>query len=285
MTNTPAPEDYLVIADGLSPAPRILPRLLDVLSDPASDVSQVIELISYDPGLTSKVLRASNSAFVGLPEPAGDVGEAVNLLGINFVYQLTAAACGASTFQSGAGGTSALLWQHSVTTALAAQLLAADLGLDAGSLFTAALLHDIGKAVLAEQWKENYWSMVEQTRSAPFELVALEQQAFKLHHAELGGRVLAHWKFPPSISASVWHHHAPMPGMPFERDTACVTLADAVAGAINNRPTTAVELFPLTPGQERALSVFEFSPEDLKRYLARTQENFEFVNAMCQVGL
>lgn len=167
--NTLAPEAYLPVADRLSPASRILPRLLNVMSDPDvdADVSQIIDLISFDPGLTSKVLRASNSAFVGLPEPARDVGEAVNRLGVNFVYQLAAAACGASTFQSGAGGSSAQLWQHSVTAALAAQLLADDLGLDTGPLFTAALLHDIGKAVLAEQWKDDYWGLVEQTRSSP----------------------------------------------------------------------------------------------------------------------
>jgi hypothetical protein len=64
-----------------------------------------------------------------------------------------------------------------------------------------------------------------------------------------------------------------------------LTLADAVAEAITDAPTARVELFPLSSGQERALAVFGFTAEDLKRYLGRTQENFEFVNAMCQIGL
>jgi putative nucleotidyltransferase with HDIG domain len=285
MMNIPSPEEYLPIADRLSAAPRILPRLLSVLEDPASDVSQVIELISFDQGLTSKVLRASNSAFVGLPEPARDVGEAVNQLGVNFIYQLATAVCGAATFRSANGNTAARLWQRSVTAGLAAQLLAEELQLDRGLLFTAAILHDIGQAVFAEQWKDDYWLLVDQTRSVPSNLPMLEEQAFRLHHGELGGRLLAHWKFPPSISASVWHHHAPVAGMPFERETACLTLADAVAEAITDAPTARVELFPLSSGQERALAVFGFTAEDLKRYLGRTQENFEFVNAMCQIGL
>jgi putative nucleotidyltransferase with HDIG domain len=284
MTKALTTDEYLQIADRLSAAPRILPRLLNVLSDPASDVSQVIELISFDPGLTSKVLRASNSAFVGLPEPAHDVGEAVNLLGVNFIYQLAAAACGASTFQVGNGSASANLWPHAVTTALAAQLLAEDQQLEQGLMFTAALLHDIGKSVFSEQWKDEYWGVVEQSRSAPSRLLELEERAFKVNHAELGGRLLAHWKFPPPIAASVWHHHAPLPGMPFERHAACVTLADAVAEAITEQPPGSAGLFPLTPGQQSALALFERTAEDLKRYLARTQENFEFVDAMCQMG-
>jgi putative nucleotidyltransferase with HDIG domain len=278
-------DDYLRIADRLSPAPRILPRLLNVLSDPSSDVSQIVELISFDPDLTSKVLRASNSAFVGLPEPARDVSEAVHLLGMEFVYQLAAAACGASTFKSSrADSPSARLWRHSATTALAAQLLAADLQLDSGALFTAALLHEIGKAVLAEHWQEEYWILLEQTRCAPAELPELERQYFQLSHGELGGRLLAHWKFPPSIAASVWHHHAPLKGMPFERETACVTLADAVAEAITERQAAPPDLLPLSPGQDRALAVFELTAKDLKSYIARTQENFEFIDGMCQIG-
>lgn len=285
MAQLPSVEEYLIIAERLSAAPRILPRLLNVLSDPASDVTEVIDLISFDPGLTSKVVRASNSAFVGLSEPASDVGEAINQLGISFVYQLVAAACGASAFQSENQKASASLWQHSATTALAAQLFAGDLDLEQGPLFTAALLHDIGKTVLAEHWNDRYWDLVEQTRSEPSKLPALEEQTFGLSHSELGGRLLAHWKFPPSISASVWHHHGPLPGMPFEQQTACVTLADAVAEAITERASDRRELFALTPGQEYSLGIFGLAPEDLKGYLARTQENFEFVNAMCQMGI
>lgn len=277
-------EDYLRIADRLSPAPRILPRLLTVLSDPSADVSQVIELIAFDPELTSKVLRASNSAFVGLPEPARDVSEAVNLLGIKFIYELAAAACGASTFKSGTDSPSARLWRHAATAALAAQLLAEDLQLESGPLFTAGLLHDIGKAVLAEQWQTEYWAVLEQTRAAPSELPELERQHFQLNHGELGGRLLAHWKFPPSISASVWHHHTPLQKMPFERETACVTLADAVATAITEREAGQAELFPLSPGQEQALIIFKLSLKELNGYLARTQENFEFIDGICQIG-
>lgn len=277
-------EEYLKIADRLSPAPRILPRLLNVLSDHSSDVGQVIELISFDPDLTAKVLRASNSAFVGLPEPARDVGEAVNQLGVNFVYELAAAACGSSTFGSAKGGASAALWKHAVTTALAAQILAEDFQMEPGAQFTAALLHDIGKAILAEQWHEQYWALLEQTRFSPADLPELEKATFAINHAELGGRLLAQWKFPPSISASVWHHHAPLAGMPFERETACVTLADAIAMAITGREGPTQQLFPLSPGQQQALESFSLTLKDLNAYLVRTQENFEFVDAMCQIG-
>src|SRR5260370_37711586 len=127
MMKTMTPEQYLPIAERLSSGPRILPRLLEVLSDPASDVSQVIELISFDQGLTAKVLRASNSAFVGLPEPARDVGEAANLLGENFIYQLASTAFGTSTFQCQTYDSAAQLLRRSGMTAIPDPLLTDDL--------------------------------------------------------------------------------------------------------------------------------------------------------------
>jgi putative nucleotidyltransferase with HDIG domain len=280
-----APHDpYLAIADRLPPGPRVLPRLLTLLSDPETDVNQMVDLISFDPGLTSKLLRACNSAFLGLPEPAADVSEAINRLGINVVYQLAAVACGAASFHSGPSNQLGCeLWQYSITSAFAADMLAGDLGLDRGSLFTAALLHDVGQMILAEKWKDFYWRLLQENRSGPDVLSRSEQEVFHLDHAELGGRVLAHWQFPSIIVSSVWQHTRPVRGAPFARETACLVLAESVAES-SVRP---LPVAPLSGNvvQETALSILQLTSRDLNLYLSRTQENLQFVNALCQIGL
>jgi putative nucleotidyltransferase with HDIG domain len=280
---TLAPEDYLARAARLPPAPRVLPQLLSLLSDPDCEMNQVIELISFDPGLTAKVLRTCNSAALGLARPVTDIDEAVKRLGLKLIYQLVAAAVGARSLQPATAGfpQATPLWEHSVTTALAAQMLAKDLRLSEGPLFTAGLLHDIGKVVLLETWNDEYVKLLEATAATPQELVPGEEERFAVNHGQLGGRLLAHWKFPPVIAASVWHHPAPVAGMPYERETACLTLAESVADHI--ALAAAGTLLPLTPGQEAALGVFNFTPDNLKSYVGRTLENFEFVNAMCQM--
>lgn len=280
---TIAPEEYVTKADCLPAAPRILPQLLTLLSDPDCETSQVVELVSFDPGLTTKVLRIANSAAFGLAHPITDIDEAVKRLGLKMIYQLVAAAAGSNALQpaSKAAPQPAGLWEQSVTTALAAQILAKDLKLNEGAQFTAGLLHDIGKVVLAAVWKEQYVTLMEASSPALRELVDCEKEMFDVNHAELGGRLLAHWKFPPCISASVWHHPAPMRGMPYERETACVTLAEFIAeSGLKTKWDAAVSL---TAGQKAALDMLGFSSDDLKIYTARTQENFEFVNAMCQM--
>lgn len=276
-----APEDYVAKADCLPAAPRVLPQLLTLLSNPDCETSEVVELISFDPALTAKVLRIANSAAFGLARAVTDIDEAVKRLGLRTIYQLVAAAAGSNALQtkSQSAPQPAGLWEQSVTTALAAQIIAKDLKLDEGTQFTAGLLHDIGKIVLAEVWKDQYLTLLETNTPAPHNLVDSEKEMFQVSHAELGGRLLAHWKFPPGISASVWHHPAPVPGMPFERETACLTLAEFIAES--DGKVEAIN--PLTAGQVAALDVLGFAPDQLKTYAARTQENFEFVNAMCQM--
>ena len=267
-------------ADCLPPAPRILPQLLTLLADPDCDTSQVIELISFDPGLTAKVLRICNSAAFGLSRPVTAIDEAVQRVGLRMIYQMVAAAAGAQSLQPAPQTPPPPgLWEQSVTTALAAQILAKDLRLNEGQQFTAGLLHDIGKVVLTAVWKDNYTTLL--TTPSERSLMEREQEQFHVNHAELGGRLLAHWKFPSAISASVWNHPAPVSGLPYAKETACLTIAEYIA---ESGLTAAPEAPPvLTPGQQAALAVLNFSTEHLKIYTARTQENFEFVNAMCQM--
>lgn len=277
-------EDYIAKAEFLSAAPRVLPQLLTLLSDPDCETSQVVELIAFDPGLTAKVLRIANSAAFALTRPVTDVDEAIQRLGLQTIYQLVAAAAASVALQPATHNSPqpAGLWEQSVTTALAAQIVAKDLKLDEGLQFTAGLLHDIGKVVLTEVWKEEYIDWLKAAAPEAQESVASEKELFSVNHAELGGRLLAHWKFPPGISASVWNHPAPVRGLPYERETACLTLAELIAEA-GTAGATPWDTTTLTVGQNVALAVLEISPDQLKVYAVRTQENFEFVNAMCRI--
>jgi len=47
-------------------------------------------------------------------------------------------------------------------------------------------------------------------------------------HAEVGGRLLAQWKVPPSIVEPVLHHHQPHYSFEFHRETCLIFIADRV---------------------------------------------------------
>src|SRR5262245_18032779 len=144
MNGSPMPttQDYFTDLEALPPAPQVLPQLIRLLSDLDTNTQQVVELIALDPALTAKVMQACNSALLGAATPARDVAEAVNRLGFQPIYRMVALVSGMRALKPSRtdyGIDPAILWRHSLTAALAAQLLAKEQNIDESLTFTAAL--------------------------------------------------------------------------------------------------------------------------------------------------
>ena len=127
-------------------------KLLGLIDDPAMRVSQIEEILRQDPGLTANVLRLANSAYFGIPSKIGSIRQAVTLLGLKRLIQLVIAACVNAIMDKPVSGYDlppGELWRHSIAVSVAAEGLVKELkGKAAEEIFTAALLHDVGKLVL-----------------------------------------------------------------------------------------------------------------------------------------
>jgi putative nucleotidyltransferase with HDIG domain len=78
---------------------------------------------------------------------------------------------------------------------------------DPDEAFTAGLLHDVGRLVLAMRFKDEYWTVTKGVgEQEPVE--AHERAAFGVDHAEVGGWLLEAWALPPTIIEHVRSHHA-----------------------------------------------------------------------------
>lgn len=263
--------------EALPSSPQILPKLLAALDEPDADVSRITDLVSFDPGLTAKLLTVCNSAAFSSGSPVTDIGEAVNRIGLREIYRLVAGLAGKSGLQSAKpipGFDTDALWKHCVTAALAAQLMAQDLGDDASSVFTAALLHDAGKVILAGVHRERYTRLLQHGSPSPQGLVQQEQILFGVHHADVGARLLEKWNFPAEMVAGVKHYPSPAQAGTAQRMASYVHLGDALACQLE-APDTA-------PAPE-ALEALGQTPETFAQYRDRTLENFEFVNALCRL--
>lgn len=274
-------EHVLETTDQLPPAPQVLSELLTVLSDLEADTSRAVDLITFDPGLTAKVLQTSNSALLGRGKPVDDVAEAVNRLGFQTVYRIVASASAGQILRpkGNYGVNPEAFWKHSVMTAFAAQIIARDSTEDGNLLFTAGLLHDLGKVILANAYKEGYAEVVAKTGANTPAATALEKNTYGLNHAEVGARLLARWKFSAPIISGVWFHHDPTAAGPMERYAACVNLADGLAHSIEANTSMDVAS---RPGHESALNTLKRSVDDLAGYQGQIRENMQFVEALCR---
>ncbi len=277
-------DDYINRVKSLPPAPRILPELLSLLRKDDVDADSVVKLIAFDPAITAAVLRLCNSALFAGAQPATDLQEAVTRLGFRQVYQLVAAVSGSrmlSAAQKGYGIHGGELWQHSVTAAVAAQLIARTKGDDESLAFTATLLHDIGKIVLAQALEHIYQELVENSQSQQAALIETEKRLLGVQHAEIGGRLLARWKFPENIVNAVWFHHQPSAASPHQRLAAYVYLGNMIAYFMGYG--YGHHAFALR-GRTEALEILGLKPDSMPAFMIQTFDQLQIVEALVKIN-
>lgn len=75
--------------DTLPALPEIYQRMLDELTATHGSLMNVARIIETDPGLTATVLKIVNSAFHGLNQRVDSVSQAVALLGVHLIKNIT----------------------------------------------------------------------------------------------------------------------------------------------------------------------------------------------------
>jgi len=104
------------------------------------------------------------------------------------------------------------LWRHSMDVAQTAKQLVVlatrDRGL-AASAFTAGLLHDLGKVVLAANFDEHYSGAHSLARKLQVPLWEIEREVFGASHGEIGAYLFGLWGMPPELLEAVALHHNP----------------------------------------------------------------------------
>jgi HD-like signal output (HDOD) protein len=162
-------------------------KMLSLLEEPDTAVSEVEEILRYDPGLTANVLKLANSAYFGLPSKIGSLKQAVILLGTKRLVQLVVATCVSAVMDKSVPGydmPAGDLWRHSIAVSIAAEALVKDKKIDgAEDVFTPALLHDVGKLVLGAYVREEL-EAIESIAAKGVPFVVAENMILGTDHAE-----------------------------------------------------------------------------------------------------
>ena len=197
--------------------PDVYFKILDALQEPNCPVERIADIASKDPGLTSKLLQLVNSAFFGFASTVSSPREAVMLLGTGTIRSL-ALICGLfSAFTVDPEHDFKLqdIWSHSWRVARAAERIARSERGDPVVIeqaFTAGLLHDIGKLILANALRSDYLSVVQSAAAESRVLSKLENANFGATHAEVGACLLQLWGLPSPLVEAVLYHEEPSTG-------------------------------------------------------------------------
>lgn len=195
----------------LPPTPTLMLQLIELFRRPDADVDEIVTLLRRDPALSAEVLRRCNSTFFAGDEAVLDISEAVFRIGFYEIYQMTVGMCGMRTMTTRErlpGFPAEELRRHSSITAIAAGTLAETVGVSEGIAFTAGLLHDLGKLVLALAERDKYVSVIHDSRRTGSPISVSEKQSFGFNHNEVGARLLRRWGVPEEIASPVQAHNA-----------------------------------------------------------------------------
>ncbi|MEM9109823.1 MAG: GGDEF domain-containing protein [Planctomycetota bacterium] len=204
--------DRLFGSPQLPSMPAVAMQIIDLVQQDEVNVDKIVDAVSLDPALSTKMLKTVNSSFYGLPKTIGSVHQAVVVLGLNSVKTL---ALGFSLVgkltESGAEGFDQMAyWRRSLYCATAAKQLCERLNIvQAEEVFMASLLQDVGQLALTQVLSEEYTEILNASRGDHRALSGIETERLGGDHAAVGGVLTESWGLPPLLVESIRLHERP----------------------------------------------------------------------------
>ena len=194
--------------------PTVALRVMEITANPKSSANDLMDIISPDVSLTSKILKIANSPFYGLTREISSLQHAVTVLGFKEIRNLVISTVAFDSFKNlGKNNKFDInkFWRHSFYCAIAAKTIAVDMKIESSELFVAGLVHDIGKLAMYITFPGEFMMQAEIMNPLKIKYTAFEAEkdVFGMTHDEVGMKLLKKWMFPESLLTAVGYHHRP----------------------------------------------------------------------------
>ena len=202
------PKTFLREHCTLPSLPEVLTHIQSAVHDPDANIKNIAEIVSGDPALVGQVLKVVNSAYYGMPRQISEVLTAIAFLGLNEVYRMALSLSVVNTLDIEEKGEHDKFWFHSFFTALCTKFLAKkyDPHLPYEDLWSAAILHDIGKLVYLKFFPDHYKALINFRREKGCLFSEAEEKLVMVPSAYLGTLLCDHWRLPDQIRSACESH-------------------------------------------------------------------------------
>ena len=204
-------QDYIVgRLDELPTLPTVVYELSQIINDPMSSTGDVEKVMSQDLSLTAKVLRLVNSAYYAIPGGVSSLSRAIAFLGFDTVNQLVLSTSIIKAFETAGPQRFDMneFWRHSIGVGMASEVIAKAIRHSTPSdIFTAGLVHDMGKLALYALEPEAMLSIVERAKQEQISYSEAEALLKIPDHTHIGHALAKKWALPPMIPLVNRFHH------------------------------------------------------------------------------
>lgn len=198
------------IEEGLADLPPLSPavmKIVELSNDLSASPRDLMNTIKLDPSLTVKILNLVNSAYFSMPQKITSLNRALILLGFNTIKNIALS----SAFVEATGNSNSKvepIWRHLLAVGVTSKLIAQQGGQPRQVLeeyFISGLLHDIGELMLMNFVPDAFELALSESGEKNISFEEACKSIMSIDGAELGVKVIEHWKLPDVFKSIVTH--------------------------------------------------------------------------------
>ncbi len=193
--------------------PQTVVRIMELLKDNKSAITDIEREVMRDQGLTTKLLKVANSAYYSGGKRVKTVGEATIRLGQKTVKSLVLASAVGKILEQELKGYDYernTLWRLSQISAFTARAVAKKVRYeDVDVAYTVGLLKDVGKVILDEYVNESYSEIKTLVEQDGYCLHQAEKEVLGYSNCEVGARIVDKWNLDDELVEAIEYHHYP----------------------------------------------------------------------------
>jgi len=205
-------DDAIAEVSELKAMSPVVADILRITRSQDASIQELSRAVRRDQAVSLKVLQLANSAVYSRGKHVDSVNHAVMNIGVDQIRHVVLNITVIDNLSKGGGGAvdSLAFWEHAIATGLIATQLARARGggeAEADAAFTAGLLHDVGRLVLAQALPDAYERVMKAARKLRLPLEQVESRMLLANHADVTERLLREWKFDDGLAFPIACHH------------------------------------------------------------------------------
>ena len=209
--------------------PAVVTRVMQITHNPDSTIEDLLKAISPDVGITTSIIKLSNSPLFGQIKQVSSLKQALTILGFNEIRNMVLTKAVFNCFNHLKNNDCfdiRKFWEHCFLCGLSAKLIASEIGQPESDFFVGGLIHDIGKLIILMALPEEFKKINEISHSTKCSACKAEKQIMGSTHEKIGLILIKRWMFPENLLAAVGYHHQPQKAEKYKIFSIVTCLAD-----------------------------------------------------------